>query len=106
MTIEDKIIQAIYAAIDEVNPQLEDEKRIRTKSLATPLFGGESGMLDSLSLVTLCVSIEEKIEDKFQIPIMITDERALSQKRSPFLTIKTLSDYLQLLLSESHFDQS
>lgn len=106
MTHADKVIQAIYEAIDEVNPQLEDQKRIHNKSIATPLYGGESGQLDSLSLVTLCVAIEQKIEDKFQTPIMIADERALSQKKSPFLTIKTLADYLQLLLSETISDPS
>ena len=59
----------------------------------TPIFGGESN-IDSLGLVTLLVSIEQKIEDEMNVNITIADEKAISLKNSPFKTIKSLTDFI------------
>jgi len=66
---------------------------------STPLMGPQS-ILDSISLVSLIVDIEQRINEKYGISITIVDERAMSQKNSPFQTIKTLSEYIQLLIDE------
>jgi D-alanine--poly(phosphoribitol) ligase subunit 2 len=58
----------------------------------TPLFGQE-GVLDSLGLVTLVVAVEQAIEDQYRILVSLADEKALSQKNSPFRTVSTLADY-------------
>lgn len=50
--------------------------------------------MDSLGLVTLLVSIEQKIEDEMGINITIADEKAMSLKNSPFRTIGTLKQFL------------
>ena len=63
-------------------------------SKKTILFG-KDGKLDSLGLVNLLVIMEQNIEDEFDVIITIADERALSQKRSPFRTIGTLADYIE-----------
>lgn len=98
MDENEQILQTIFSAIDELNPQL-DAEQILEKSLKTPLFG-KSGKLDSLGLVTLCVTVEQKIEEDFGIAITIADERAMSQEKSPFLTVETLADYVGSLLKE------
>ena len=98
--MQEKIKDIIFDAVDEVNEQLEKANRIE-KSPDTVLFGKE-GKLDSLGLVTLLVAIEQRLEDEFDTSITIADEKAMSQKRSPFYSIKTLSDYIgQLLQSAS-----
>jgi acyl carrier protein len=61
---------------------------------------GKKGILDSLGLVTLIVSIEQKLLDEHGIEVTIADERALSMEKSPFLTVSSLSDYITLLIKE------
>ena len=69
------------------------------KSLETVLLGS-SGKLESINLVNLLVAIEENIEETFGIPISITDERAVSEKNSPFRTVETLCNFMLNLLDE------
>ena len=61
---------------------------------------GSDGFLDSLGLVTLLVNIEQKIEASFNMTITIADEKAMSLRRSPFKSIGSLVQYLDLRLSE------
>ena len=98
MTVRNKILEDIYAAIDEVNEQLPEDQNLE-KSLETVLLGS-SGKLESVNLVNLLVAIEENIEETFDIPISITDERAVSEKNSPFRTVETLCNFMLNLLDE------
>ena len=99
MTERDKILQCIYDAVDEVNEQLPGDQTLE-KSLDTVLLG-ESGKLESIDLVNILVATEENIEEAFDVPVSITDERAVSEKNSPFTTIGTLSDFISNLLKEN-----
>lgn len=94
-----RVIEVIFAAIDNFNPLLPPERQLE-KSTDTVLFG-KSGKLDSLGLVNLIVEVEQKIEDEFSVSLTIADERALSQKVSPFKTVGYLGDYIAILLEES-----
>ena len=58
----------------------------------TPLFGRD-GVLDSLGLVALVVAVEQAIDDQYGVSVSLADERALSERRSPFRTIGALADY-------------
>ena len=98
MTARNKILEGIYVAIDEVNEQLLEDQNLE-KSLETVLLGS-SGKLESVNLVNLLVAIEENIEEAFGIPISITDERAVSEKNSPFRTVETLCNFMLNLLDE------
>lgn len=103
MTKNERIIQAIFSAVDEVNQQLPKEQQLE-KSIDTVLFG-QSGRLDSLGLVNLIVTTEQRIEEEFGVPITLANERAMSQNNSPFKTIGTLADYTALLLEEKTDDK-
>ena len=94
-TIENLII----TSVKETNEQLPQEQQLG-QSTKTVLFG-KDGKLDSLGLVTLLVIIEQNIEDEFDVSITIADEKAMSQKRSPFRTIGTLADYIDMFLREN-----
>ena len=98
MTARNKILKGIYVAIDEVNEQFPEDQNLE-KSLETVLLGS-SGKLESVNLVNLLVAIEENIEETFGIPISITDERAVSEKNSPFRTVETLCNFMLNLLDE------
>ena len=69
-------------------------------SSETELFGGKSS-LDSLGLVTLIVALEQNIEDELGIAITIADEKAMSQEHSPFKTVGSLADYIEMILKDN-----
>ena len=96
--MKDKIIESIYNSIEELNRQLPEDKHLE-KSVGTDLFGIK-GRLDSLGLVNLLVIVEENIQDEFDISLTIADERAMSQKQSPFKNIGTLANYIDMELKE------
>ena len=96
--MKEKIQQSIYNSIDSLNAQLPNEEHIE-KSNNTALFGSGS-KLDSLDLINLVVAAEQNIEDEFDVTIKLADERVLSQKTSPFKTVRTLTDYIEMLLGE------
>lgn len=93
----DKIISLIIATVQD----LKDLKKSSSNDLVTQstvLFGGE-GLFDSLGLVTLIVDVEQKLED-LGVSITLGDERAVSQKQSPFRTVQSLTDYICQLIDE------
>lgn len=97
MSRKNEIVELIYNVIDSINQSLDDKLE---KSPKTVLYGKES-KLDSLGLVNLIVVVEESIEERFSTIITIADERAISQKNSPFRTIETLANYIRFLLKEN-----
>jgi D-alanine--poly(phosphoribitol) ligase subunit 2 len=93
------VLQTIYNVVDEMNMELPEEQ-LMEKSKDFVLFG-RSGKLDSLGLVTFIVAVEQKFQEDLGVTITLADERAMSQKRSPFATIETLADYTFNLLKEN-----
>lgn len=95
----DKILALIFSAISEINQQREPEHQIVLEPDCV-LFGA-NGKLDSLALVSLILDIEERISDEFGIAITLADDRAMSQRNSPFRTAAALADYVAVLLGEA-----
>jgi acyl carrier protein len=58
----------------------------------TRLFGRD-GLLDSLGLVTLVVAVEQAIADEYGVSVSLADDRALSQRHSPYRTVGSLAEY-------------
>ena len=94
--MKEKIVSLIIEAAEEMNEYLEN--KIETKDRGEAKLYGDHGVLDSLGLVNLVVAVESLIEDKFDVELTLADEKAMSQRNSPFLTIDTLSDYIQSIL--------
>jgi len=95
----EKILQAIYSGVDEINELREKDAQVE-KSTDTVLYG-PSGNLDSIALVNLVVAIEQNIEEEFGLPIILADEKAMSQRTSPFKMIEALAQYISSLLNEN-----
>ncbi len=94
-----KIEKLIINALVDYNEELEnpaygnpDEK--------TRLYSSEGGM-DSIALVGFIADLEERLAVEFNKDIILADERAMSQKRSPFLSVQLLANYIENLLLES-----
>lgn len=96
--MREKILNIIFSAIKELNEQLENEN-LKNPTEETKLYG-INGNLKSIDLVTLIADIESKISENLGKEIILADERAMSQERSPFLSVKTLADYIEKLLAE------
>lgn len=93
------ILEAILAAVDEVNATLPPERQI-ARTGATALFGPDSGV-DSFTLVNLVIGSEQQILDRLDAAITLASEQAMSRRNSPFRTIDTLADYALELVDES-----
>ena len=98
MSIETRVEQILFAAIDEINEQLPPNQKI-VADKSTLLFGRE-GVLDSLTLVNLIVVAEQKVQETLNIAITLADERAMSQKNSPFKSVESLANYIVMLVKE------
>jgi acyl carrier protein len=96
--MKQQIIEAIHSVIDDYNRQNPKQKPV-TKTPETALYGSKSE-IDSLGLINLVVGVEQNIEQSFDRTITLADDRALSQEVSPFSTICTLADYIEVLLKE------
>lgn len=62
---------------------------------------GHSAIVDSLGLVTLIVDLEQRLETDFGASLSLANERAMSQAKSPFRSVVSLTDYVCELLAES-----
>ena len=96
MPDQERILSAVYAAVDELNKQLPAGVSVE-KSLDAPLYA-KSGKLESLDFVTFIMEVEDKIRSEFGVQIVIADESLLSKEKSPFSTIRSLTEYLTELL--------
>ena len=63
-----------------------------------PLFGPDSP-LDSLGLLSLLLDVEEELHSA-GFPVMLSDDRAMSQRRSPFRTVASLVEYIGTVVRE------
>ena len=100
--MKQKIIDLIYDTIDKFNNEYSEEIQLE-KSSHTALLG-QGSKLDSLGLINLIVAVEQNVEDKFDITITLADERAMSQEISPFRTVGSLADYIEMILEENKND--
>ena len=82
--------QSISRAVAEYN---QGEARPVSDTPTTVLLGPE-GAVDSLGLVRLVMTVERQVEDDFGVAISLTDEKAMSQRNSPFRSLGSLADYV------------
>ena len=97
--MKEKIEQLIINTLSELNEELENEK-LNNPTKKTKLYG-TNGALDSLALVSIITDLEDVIADEFDINIILADEKAMSQKTSPFRDVETLTNYIYSLINEN-----
>lgn len=93
-----EIEKIICDTLVELNEELES-RELENPTKGTSLYG-EKGALDSLSLVTFITDLEERVSDQFDVDIILADEKAMSQRTSPFRNVESLTNYIQKLLEE------
>lgn len=91
------IESTILSAMESINLAREPDEQLAIDPNA-PIFGPDSP-LDSLGLVSLLIDIEDSFADQ-GIEIALSDERAMSQKQSPYRSVPTLLTYILTQLQD------
>jgi len=91
----EEIQKLIFDALVMVNHARDENEKIPITA-ETALFGND-GHLDSMGLVGLLIDVEESLQNE-GIRISLSDERAMSEKNSPFRNVPTLTDYIVNLI--------
>lgn len=92
-----EIQQTIFSAIEMANNARDEDERIPVAE-ETELYG-PNGHLDSMGIVALLLDIEELLQDN-EINISLSDERAMSQTKSPYRNVASLTTYMTTLIDE------
>ena len=88
--------ETVLSVIKEIGEEQGNEA-LQAPNATTMLFGRN---LDSLGTILLVTELEEEIFDVFGLQISLADERAMSQKTSPFRSVKTLVKYVETIINE------
>jgi acyl carrier protein len=88
------LLSVLKSHFDEIDEHIDLSERENIK-----LFGGD-GLLDSIGLVTYVVEVEERLEDEFDVSVVLADEKAMSRRTSPFARISYLADYILEVVNE------
>jgi acyl carrier protein len=96
-----EIIEIIISSLRTIISEQDKKAEIPIEKIdeSTSLFGSRS-FIDSLTLVSLLVDVEQKVNEENGISITIADERAMSQEKTPFRTIGSLADYVFFLVND------
>ncbi len=90
--MNEKIKSIVNDAISDVAKQF---KKSMPKEYGTSLkLYGSDGVFDSVSLVTLIAEIEARLMDELNLEVVLADEKAMSQARSPFRDVDSLVNYV------------
>lgn len=85
------IESVVYKCVEELNRQLPAE--LKLQSSLDAILVGEGGVLDSLGLITLIVSLEEAMEGA-GVHIVLLEEEFLVDSKGPLRTIGSLIDLI------------
>jgi acyl carrier protein len=94
-----EITELIFSALRDLYEEL------KLPGLAAPTAEtrliGSAAVLDSMALVSLIADLEGRISVQYGRDIVLADERAMSQLRSPFRTVDSLAAHIEGLLAET-----
>ena len=97
-SIDDAAIQAVVLEAMRAANLARDSAAQLAVSPEAPIFGADSP-LDSLGLVALLMDIEEGLQG-LGCDLNLSDERAVSQTRSPFRSVPSMVAYIGTLARE------
>ena len=98
----EQLVEIIVSSLGEILAD-QGEDGIGELDESTYLIGPRS-IVDSLSLVSLIVDVEQRLREEQGVSLSIADERAMSQEHSPFRSVGTLAGYVEQLVRERERD--
>jgi len=84
-------IEAIYAAVDELNAQLADDQQL--EKITNASLTGDDSPLDSLGLINLLVAVEQVLAERYNANIHLLDENLFGETDGPYQTLGTLAEF-------------
>lgn len=96
--MKDVILSIIKDVVAELNEELEYDT-LRAPNEQTKLYGGEDG-IDSLSLVRVVSDVESRVNEKFDVTVLLADEKAMSRRNSPYQSIGAFADFIAEKIGE------
>jgi acyl carrier protein len=93
----EQVALSVHRAIEAFNASEALKVRVSDETVLL----GEGGAVDSLGLVRLIMAVERQLEDDLGVAISLTDEKAMSQRNSPFRSVGALIAYIIATLGES-----
>jgi len=97
--MQDTIFEIVSAAVTELNEELAYDS-LENPNTETTLHGGEDG-IDSLSLVSLIVDIENRVAAQLGKDVVLADEKAMSERNSPYRSVGALCEFIAGRLKET-----
>ena len=94
---DEDILEIVLQAIRTTNAARPPSSQVPV-SPDVALFG-TGGALDSLGLLTLLLDIEDDMQ-RTGYPVRLSDDRAMSQTRSPFRSVPSLVEYIGRIARE------
>jgi acyl carrier protein len=61
---------------------------------------GKDAVLDSLGVVSLIVEVEQRVEAEHSVSVTLANDKAMSQRNSPFRTVGVLTDHIVAMVAE------
>ncbi len=61
---------------------------------------GKGAVLDSMGVVSLIVDIEQRLEMDHNVSVTLANDKAMSQRSSPFRTVGVLADHIGAVIKE------
>ena len=93
----EQVLNLVLETVKEIGEDQSNQALIDATE-DTRLFGEN---LDSMGIVFLVTDLESRISDELDVDLTLADERAMSQKTSPFRSVKTLAKYANTLIEEA-----
>lgn len=93
------VVEVIYQSMRSINELRGADERLAC-SESTVLYGIGGG-LDSLNLVSLLMDVETAVNDQTGAGLVLADEHAMAQRRSPFRDVQSLADHVMDRLQRS-----
>ncbi|UGT62633.1 hypothetical protein [Nocardia asteroides] len=91
--MKDRLVELVRKTFEEIN-EARSEK-IPLDSIMDIGLYGETGLFDSMHLVSFLTLLEEYVEDELSTEISLTSEKAVSRRVSPFSSVAALVGFME-----------
>jgi acyl carrier protein len=88
-----EITTIVFDCIDQLNRQLPVAGKLG-KSPDSVLVG-DTGVLDSLSIITLCTNIEQELQERLNIHVPLLDELMTEKVEHPIRVVGTMLAWIE-----------
>lgn len=88
----DELLAEVLRCVAETNGQLPVDDRVALR--ADGVLLGDGGALDSLGLINLLVSIEDRMAEHFGVQVSLVDAAVDQEQPETFATVGSLTDWL------------